>query len=212
MVVPMDLPDRVGGRPVLDFLNTVDPRHAADRREYLPDYAALLAFLGTLDVVLPAGVQELTRVAEADPAQAEAVHRQALALREALYPVFSAALTKQRIQESDLELVNTELCRATDHHVLRPDPAGGLCDGWTQAQSLDSPLWPISIDAWDLLTTDVLARVRECPGEGTCGWLFLDTSRSGTRRWCDMRTCGNRAKVRTHYIRRQDSGPTGLVG
>ena len=63
-------------------------------------------------------------------------------------------------------------------------------------------LWPVAIDAWDLLTEPELAQVRQCPVDaGGCGWLFLDTSRAGNRRWCDMRTCGNRAKVRAHYSR-----------
>ena len=98
------------------------------------------------------------------------------------------------------------LCAATDHHVLVPAAGGGIRDGWVEAEALDSMLWPVTIDAWDLLTTPLLERVRECPGDETCGWLFLDTSRSGTRRWCDMRTCGNRAKVRTHYARGHSTG------
>jgi predicted RNA-binding Zn ribbon-like protein len=44
--------------------------------------------------------------------------------------------------------------------------------------------------------------VGECEGEG-CSWLFLDTSRNRSRRWCSMEDCGNRAKARRHYERRQ---------
>jgi predicted RNA-binding Zn ribbon-like protein len=200
------LPDLVGGRPALDFLNTVDPRHAPQRREYLPDYSALLAVTGRLAAPLPAPVTALAVIADADPAAAETAHRQALELRESLYAVFAAALTRRPVPEPELAVVNAQLCRATDHHLLRAAAGGGVQDGWVGVEALDSPLWPVILDAWDLLTTDLIGRVRECPGEGTCGWLFLDTSRSGTRRWCDMRTCGNRAKVRTHYSRSQDSG------
>ena len=74
-------------------------------------------------------------------------------------------------------------------------------DGWTGAGLLEAPLWPVVLDAWDVLTSPLIDRVRVCPGEGPCGWLFLDSSRAGNRRWCDMRTCGNRAKARTHYAR-----------
>jgi predicted RNA-binding Zn ribbon-like protein len=49
--------------------------------------------------------------------------------------------------------------------------------------------------ASDLLTSDALARVRQC-ADGSCAWLFLDTTRNRTRRWCDMKACGNRNKVR----------------
>jgi predicted RNA-binding Zn ribbon-like protein len=47
----------------------------------------------------------------------------------------------------------------------------------------------------NLLTSPDLTRVRQCAGEA-CSWLFVDTSRNGMRRWCDMKMCGNRAKVR----------------
>jgi predicted RNA-binding Zn ribbon-like protein len=202
--VDAQLPDRVGGRPALDFVNTVDPRHDPGRRDYLTDYPAMLAWSGSLGIRLPAPVGALGRLAVMEPEAAATAHRAALQLRESLYEVFAAALTGCQVPDHDLAVVNAQLCRATDHHVLRPDQSGGVRDGWVGAESLDSPLWPVIIDAWDLLTTDLIRRVRECPGEQTCGWLFLDTSRSGNRRWCDMRTCGNRAKVRTHYTRSQD--------
>ena len=200
------LPDRVGGRAALDFVNTVDPRHAVDRQEYLTDYATLLAWARSGPLPLPADPAVLGRLANGDPKLAAEALDRALALRESLYLVLSAALTGQQVSDAALAVVNAQLCRATDHHVLRPDAAGGVHDGWVDAESLDSPLWPVLIDAWDLLTTDLITRIRECPGEdGACGWLFLDVSRSGNRRWCDMRTCGNRAKVRTHYTRTKDS-------
>jgi predicted RNA-binding Zn ribbon-like protein len=195
------LPDRVGGRPALDFVNTVDPRHATDRREYLCDYPALLAWAQSLDTPMPAPADLLAKIAAADPQAASAALDRALAVRESLYSVLAAALSGRPVADGDLAVVNEQLCRATDHHVLRPDDGGGVRDGWVEVESLDSPLWPILIDAWDVLTTELITRVRECPGEDGCGWLFLDISRSGNRRWCDMRTCGNRAKVRTHYTR-----------
>ncbi|MGH3132366.1 MAG: CGNR zinc finger domain-containing protein [Gaiellaceae bacterium] len=48
-------------------------------------------------------------------------------------------------------------------------------------------------------------RVKECPGAGDCGWLFYDTSRNGTRRWCSMEGCGSRVKMRRQYARRRES-------
>jgi predicted RNA-binding Zn ribbon-like protein len=62
--------------------------------------------------------------------------------------------------------------------------------------SLDLPiLAPVTRAAIDLLTTDARQRVRVCADQ-SCAWLFIDTTRSGTRRWCDMKVCGNRNKVR----------------
>ncbi|MGQ9734572.1 MAG: CGNR zinc finger domain-containing protein [Candidatus Bipolaricaulia bacterium] len=50
-----------------------------------------------------------------------------------------------------------------------------------------------------------LQRVGEC-ADPRCGWLFLDRSRNRTRRWCDMKGCGNRAKVRRYYEQRRATG------
>jgi predicted RNA-binding Zn ribbon-like protein len=61
--------------------------------------------------------------------------------------------------------------------------------------ALDRMLWPLAHSAAELLASSERARVRLCEGED-CGWLFLDTSRNGARHWCDMKDCGNRAKVR----------------
>ena len=67
----------------------------------------------------------------------------------------------------------------------------------TNAPALLAPaLW----SAGDLLTGPQLARVRECAND-KCLWLFLDESKNGTRRWCSMSACGNRAKAHRHYAR-----------
>lgn len=47
-------------------------------------------------------------------------------------------------------------------------------------------------------------RLRACPGPG-CGWVFVDRSRSGSRRWCQMSDCGNRAKGAAFRARRRDT-------
>ena len=78
---------------------------------------------------------------------------------------------------------------------------GGFAWRWKRDDGLDRILWPVAWSAAELLTEGPLARVREYPGDDNCGWLFLDTSRNGSRRWCDMSTCGNRAKARRYYRR-----------
>jgi predicted RNA-binding Zn ribbon-like protein len=62
----------------------------------------------------------------------------------------------------------------------------------------DAPLWPVARSAGDLLLSGDFARIGECP---SCGWLFLDISRNGTRRWCSMATCGSRDKMARYHRR-----------
>lgn len=103
---------------------------------------------------------------------------------------------------SELRELNRALAESGGHRYLAPAERGGVQEKWRSADSLTQVLWPVALDAWDLLTEPELGQVGQCPPEaGGCGWLFLDVSRAGNRRWCDMRTCGNRAKVRAHYVR-----------
>jgi len=77
--------------------------------------------------------------------------------------------------------------------------------GWEERPgALDAVLWPVAASAAELLVSgDDLSRVRVCGlyEDGECGWLFVDQTRSHTRRWCSMKDCGNRAKARRHYHR-----------
>jgi predicted RNA-binding Zn ribbon-like protein len=197
----IELPERVGGRLALDFVNTVDPRHAEDRRDYLLTYDALLAWADDAVPELPVSMSALRRMASADPVGAAQTQVRAVAMREALYRLLTSAMAGRRVDATDLEVVNAAIREATDRVVLQRAPGGGVRDAWEREPSLSSLLWPVALDAWTILTEVALDRLRECPGDGDCGWLFLDTSRSGTRRWCDMRTCGNRAKARNHYAK-----------
>ena len=70
---------------------------------------------------------------------------------------------------------------------------------FTDAAALLAPvLWSTG----DLLAGNQLARVREC-ANSNCLWVFIDESKNGTRRWCSMSACGNRAKAHRHYTRKK---------
>ena len=122
-------------------------------------------------------------------------------MREALYPLFSRAEQGQPPPAGDLGVLQAELARALAHFRVAWSPAGFGWE-WDRASSgLDRMLWPVSWSAAELLAHGPLGRVRECPGQDNCGWLFLDLSKNASRRWCDMRVCGNRAKARRHHAR-----------
>jgi predicted RNA-binding Zn ribbon-like protein len=62
----------------------------------------------------------------------------------------------------------------------------------------------LALRSFEVLQTLPLERTRICPG-ARCGWLFIDHSKGGQRRWCDMATCGNAAKSRRHYQRKRQA-------
>jgi len=88
------------------------------------------------------------------------------------------------------------------------EPGGaGFSGSWPAADYLDRPLWPVARAAADLLQSEQLERVGECADDRGCGYLFLDTSRNHSRRWCSMESCGNRAKARSHDRRTRQEKP-----
>ena len=97
-------------------------------------------------------------------------------------------------------MLNGELAGAMSRSQVVPTD-NGFTWLWAEGgKALDCVIWPIARSAADLLTEGPLAAIRRCEGRD-CGWIFLDTSRNRTRRWCDMRICGNRAKARRHHER-----------
>lgn len=117
-------------------------------------------------------------------------------LREALYRLITGTA-----RSGDLEALNRALAQGGDRAHLTEGPDGYRWAPAEDAAGLAVLKAELARDAADLLVDPArLAKVKECHGEG-CGWLFLDESRGGTRRWCSMQSCGNRAKARAHYRR-----------
>ena len=84
------------------------------------------------------------------------------------------------------------------------ESVGGPALQWSwrdAADRLDSIIWPVVRSAADLLVSDEAARIRVCGGPD-CGWMYVDRSRNGLRRWCEMESCGTREKSRRRARRK----------
>jgi predicted RNA-binding Zn ribbon-like protein len=194
----------VGGALCLDFTNTVDWRLRPPPQELITTYADLVGWSRNLGILKEAEADELLAAAARQPEAAAAALDRARTLREAIYRIFAAVAVNQAPPPDDLAILNEALGEALAHLQVLPT-GSGFAWGWrADAEALDRMLWPVLRSAGELLTSDVLARVHRCGGEG-CGWIFLDTSRNGSRRWCTMEGCGNRAKARRHYRRTASS-------
>lgn len=191
----------VAGELCLDFINTLDNRPVPRRRqELVPNYFDLLEWALQTGAFSRAQYADLRRVAESHPREAAATRQRAIELRECLYRIVSAAVGRRRPSEEDLRIFSGFLAEALTHQELRPTGRGFRLALPQKSPELDSILWPIARSASDLLTGEDLKYVREC-GAGTCRWLFVDRSKNHSRRWCDMKTCGNRIKARKFYRR-----------
>ncbi len=191
-----------GGELCLDFANTVGSHNSDHPSEGVPSYADLLAWTRQAKLISSREETELLRAASGQPAQAEAVLARARQLREAIFRTFMATTTGKAPAAEDLTIVNSEVAEAYQHARVARAGAGFSWQWAGEGLALDRMLWPVARSAADLLVSGNLGRVRNC-ANATCGWLFYDTSRNNSRRWCDMSDCGNRAKVRRHYQRQR---------
>jgi predicted RNA-binding Zn ribbon-like protein len=195
-----------GGRLCLDFVNTVSGDRAGQPKERVAAYADLVGWARQAEIVDDAGARRLLAEARRRPDDAEAVKREALALREALYRIFTAIADGGEAPADDLALLSSHLARALAHRRLVRGGGPACCAlAWSDPPgALDAPLWRVAASAAELLTSGPdLARVRVCGLHDTheCSWVFMDNTRARTRRWCSMKDCGNKAKARRHYER-----------
>jgi predicted RNA-binding Zn ribbon-like protein len=187
----------------LDFANTVE-WHASDQPvESLHIYDDLLAWAQKIGLVSAAKVAILRQAAHQAGPEARATLQQTIALREAIYHIFVAVSAGRPPPQAAVEQLNQALAAGLSQRQLVPT-ATGFRWGWLDSAALDQLLGPLAYSAAELLASPDLDRVKVCEDDRGCGYLFFDTSRNGSRRWCTMASCGNRAKVRRHRRRQSE--------
>jgi predicted RNA-binding Zn ribbon-like protein len=186
----------------LGFANTRYYRGSDAPTETLGDLGALLAWCRSVALLTASGERTLKRAWREDAAGAE-VFAETVALRELIYRIFFSTAETEAPSPHDLDDLNRAL-RAAPERIGIARAGSGFA--WRVAPlkepSVAALLAPVTWSAANLLTGTRLARVRHCANE-RCLWLFLDDSKSGTRRWCSMSACGNRAKAHRHYVRQK---------
>lgn len=184
----------VAGHPALDLVNTLDWRFRdTPPEELLPDYGELLRFTEECGLIDRSDARSLARtVTESKGASILAAVRE---LREAAAQVFYASLDGQTPPAAAIKTLAEIFGEARGRQRLL---WRGSKLEWAlppRAATADLPLFLLSESTAELLASDALERVHTCDSP-TCRWLFLDTSKNHTRRWCDMKICGNRMKAR----------------
>lgn len=173
---------RLSGRVSLDLVATIGERWRG-RFERLRTPEDLDRWLvGTLDISSPT----------ADVDHLEEARR----LRGAIELLVVAAIDGSTMPEHAARGVNEFAASPTPVPLLATDGSVGH-ETPTRGDPVRSALSLIARDAIDVFGSDLRARVRECEADD-CALVFLDTSRGRRRRWCSMKGCGNRAKVRRH--------------
>jgi predicted RNA-binding Zn ribbon-like protein len=195
------------GHPALELVNTLDMRFSAQTVDLIPTYKDLLRLTTQLQLLTAEQARKLARTVGKE--EERRVLASTAELREALarvlYGRIDGTIDGTRPPAGQLQILEQQFHAAAQHRRLR---AGESHLEWSWSgveRQAEIPLWMLAQAASDLLVSGDAELIKDC-GDPTCRWLFLDVSKNHTRRWCDMKTCGNRMKARKHHARSQKSG------
>jgi predicted RNA-binding Zn ribbon-like protein len=184
----------VGGHPALDFINTLDWRfREAGPEELISTYEDLIRFVVQSELMTATEGRRLLRNTGAN--KAAQVVGKTREMREAAARVIYAAVDEDDPPDEAVRDLEVFFKDATEHRKLRWTENRLHWELLSDSLAPELPLWILSLKAAQLITSGSMEMVRAC-GSPECQWLFLDTSKNHTRRWCDMKVCGNRMKAR----------------
>jgi predicted RNA-binding Zn ribbon-like protein len=200
MVLGVNTYELIAGHPALDAVNTLDWRFRAEGpEELLKNYSDLLAFTAQAKALSPKQAKELLQ--SVSNRSGERVLKSCRELREAIADVCYAALDERSPAGSSLKTLELHFKDAHQHQKLSWQKPRLEWDWSGSEHEAELPLWILALSASHLMTSDAMRMMRAC-GSPECRWLFLDTSKNHTRRWCDMKICGNRMKARRFKAQR----------
>ncbi len=192
----------LGGWRCLDFVDSRNWDSREAKYERFMIYTDFVWWNHDVGVFTEEVTQPLLQEAKRRPAEAAAMFDQCMALRDTIYQVFEPIANGTPLEQVDLSKLNELIARILTQSQLVAT-ANNFKWRWVGApNALERVMWFPLWSTVELLTSSKLKRVKCCSGR-SCGWLFLDTSRNGSRRWCEMKHCGNQAKARRHYQRKK---------
>ena len=183
----------VGGHPALDLVNTLDWRfRESGAEELIENYADVVSFVEQAGMLGASDARRLIRTAP--ESRAEKVVVAVRELREAAADALYAVVEGRSPATTVVRRLEAWFAEAGTQQQLYWD---GAKMAWkvTPSAGIELPLWLLSLSVAQFMTSHQLPLLRACGAE-ECRWLFVDTSKNHTRRWCDMKICGNRVKAR----------------
>ena len=184
----------------IDFVNTGQWNEAGPWPERLQRFRDIVRWARDAGALAPERSSQLLEAGERHPQRAQLAFDRALRIRGVLHAIFESLARHQSPAQADLRALDDEIATAyAAAHLEYRD--GRIVREWSvDAEDFGQVLRPIVSAATDLLLGERVTRLRSCASP-QCGRLFLDESRNGMRRWCDMQVCGSRAKARRYYAR-----------
>jgi predicted RNA-binding Zn ribbon-like protein len=190
----------VGCDLALDFTNTSSGRGHPTHQEHLLTAEHVVAWARHAKVVAPADGEWVLAALNRDKGLASGLLDRAWGLREIIYSIGVEVAANRRAPPDIVNSLAHVHAACIAQAKLAPHGSGFVWSWVPQEAPIESLLGPIALSALTLLTQADLSRIKQCQGDH-CGWLFLDTTKNKSRRWCEMEVCGNRAKQKRHQIK-----------
>jgi predicted RNA-binding Zn ribbon-like protein len=184
-----------------NFVNTVYAWRGENLHEYLKTYGEVIDWCKKLSVFGEPFLQALAAEAAQHPQKTAKALLKLQDVRALLYQLISAIAAGEEEKYNLLfQNVNPLLSEALSYIQLVYKEEAFRLSFEKKEIDLQAPLWPVLKSLYDLLTTADLKRIKECP---TCGWVFLDETKNGGRRWCSPVECGTKDKMQRYNQRKK---------
>ena len=191
--------DFIGGDAALDFVNTVTGRDQTPR-DWLDSYARLLEWATLVRLLPDRNLRALTKKLHSEPAAAARALTRAKELREELFALLSAVVAGNAPPKSALARLREHWLAGSEAHELRFEDGQVIPELRSDAADFDLVAAMVGYRMVEHVMPQPVERLRMCSG-ANCSWVFIDSSKAGRRRWCDMAVCGNVAKAQRFYAR-----------
>ena len=193
--------DLIGGHVVVDLVNTV-LRTKGHPVDWFERYSGVLEWAALTGEFAESRLVQLQQMYEAEPDEGALALRRLRELREVVHEVLAATTANEAAPDKALRRLEARWKDAVAHARLTLSNHHTSLQLSVESCRLEYLNYELALRAFDLLRTFPETRTRVCAGS-RCGWLFIDRSKAGRRRWCDMATCGNAAKSKRHYERKR---------
>lgn len=192
-----------GGCPVFDFTNTISNRNDPDYFDYLATYDDFIQWTDKIGLLPKGRIHVIDAFSKKHARKSVDTLRQVIEVREVVFNLFSSMAQHQKVSKETLSTFNEFLSEALSNMCLEIGRTQVITSfNVSEKALLKEPLYLLIKNAFDILSTQSFERIKECP---TCKWLFLDTTKNGKRRWCNMQVCGSNDKAKRYYHRKKES-------
>ena len=190
-----------GGTLCLNFINSVKNRFESSLYEFIVTPEDWLLWSHRTQICNESIEQQLSKYISENHDKAIRELKRIIRVREVLYRIFRNLARKEAPLIEDIRFFNSEL--SFSFRFLNIEISDKLETSliWDYKEpDLLYTLLPIMKSAYKLLTSGLKVHIKEC---SNCGWLYLDKSKSNSRVWCNMKTCGNTMKIKKYYEKKK---------